>query len=791
MNHFQQVRGEQSAASDPSPGAFLSAPNQPGLPAHGLPLMLAGAASDAAVPVISNSGAIQGTPMHTQSAICHQPSAISQHPASASPSAPSAFSAVKSFPAPESRRQSLIAYATALQSGCSSAAAALAICHLPSAMGPISRSSLDRYAHRLIKLWAPDSTMAAALLALLEDGSRRAHVLSRLTPKTDQCGRSSPWQHLVEPLPAPDAPRSTLHAPDALTPFAAKLLALYVATIGSATPQSGAGRRSASMAAALKAISFEPECPAELAALLRRGKFPAPLTRFLAARLTPEAEQRLRGQKHASLFNHASRRDRHIRFPNGDRALVPAGYRWVFDDMSLNQPFFHSQASGVSTALQQGAGGAMGTDPRAVLFSRQGLYAIDHASLRWLGLQLVAREREAYTAADILRFLRNLFETFGKPEEIVFEQAIWRARKLRGYNLDPARFNAAEAEAEEEFLRPEMSAQQRDLLSQGLAALGIRLLYVTTPRAKIIEGAFHPLQTHVAMLTREFNNLGRHAGEFEAVSKRLRQVRAGRDPAQLGFIPMAVASDRVHEAMRRLDDLPKETLNGLSPDQVWDRDLAARPLAPLLPDDYQVFLPELRERQLAHGRVSVTVNGQTYDYREAWMADLGAGYQVFLRFDPEEPWRGAAIYNRQGGAANHHAYAFQQFLGFAAWEVPGPVTDTTATPEQLRVTARQLGHFYGPGATDQGDTKRRAQDRRAASIFRALPRPGQPKLVAAATKRSEAGALTGKTDPSARSDQSDRSMPLTGSARPRIRVTLAQDREALARADQLLANIAD
>ena len=176
------------------------------------------------------------------------------------------------------------------------------------------------------------------------------------------------------------------------------------------------GRRTAKIASALKAMAHEPECPPALAARMKRGRFPVCLQRFLK-RVTPEIENRLRGPKHFQLNGVTSRRDLTVRFPDGSRAPEPAGFKWVFDDMSVNQPFW-------CEAECDPHGGSK------ILFSRQGLYAIDHRSLKWLGKMLVARPREAYRAEDILRFLRGLFLAYGgKPEVIVFEQGIWKARK--------------------------------------------------------------------------------------------------------------------------------------------------------------------------------------------------------------------------------------------------------------------------------------------------------------------------------------------------------------------------
>ncbi|HVU26527.1 MAG TPA: hypothetical protein VHG71_02185 [Verrucomicrobiae bacterium] len=516
-----------------------------------------------------------------------------------------------------------------------------------------------------------------------------------LFPKTEECGRKSEMEILLQDVD-----------------FKKKLEEIYVSTIGTsgqnmASRARRTGRRMARMATALTAFAEEPECPEPLAAKLRRGKFPAFLKKHLRT-ITPEVEQRILGAKHFQLNGITSRRDLTLRFPNGDRAEMPAGFKWVFDDMSVNQPFW-CEADG------------------KILFSRQGLYAIDHRSLKWLGKMLVARPREAYRAEDILRFLRGLFLAFGgKPDVIVFEQGIWKARKIHGFKL-----NEFGQPVEDVFERGEMVDGEKHLLTDGLAAIGIKVIFATSAHGKIIETCFNPLQTQIAIRTREFVNIGRHAGEFEIPGKRLARVRYDQAdggnrpthaPSFLGFAPMNVLSDRIDEALAFIN--AKENSRKEIPDEIWAADIAKRPLLENQRNDAAVFLPEIRERVIDGGRVTVTVNGRQHDFREPWMIELGSGYKVFCRFDPAEPSRGAAIYNRET-ANNINGLKHGQFIGFAAWEMPAPAVDVV---EARGITGQPVAAFYGEGALDHGDSIRKKQNKLVATAFSALPRPGQPAV---------------------------------------------------------------
>ncbi|HVU26520.1 MAG TPA: helix-turn-helix domain-containing protein [Verrucomicrobiae bacterium] len=514
-----------------------------------------------------------------------------------------------------------------------------------------------------------------------------------LIPNMEECGRKSDFDLILKD-----------------EKFCAKLLEIYLSTVGASGNNVVRGRRTAKMATALTAMAEEAECPPALASRLKRGRFPVCLVRFLK-RVTPEMENRQRGAKHFQLNGITSRRDLTLRFPNGDRAEMPAGFKWVFDDMSVNQPFW-CEADG------------------KILFSRQGLYAIDHRSLKWLGKMLVARPREAYRAEDILRFLRGLFLAYGgKPDVIVFEQGIWKARKIHGFKL-----NEFGQPVEDVFERGEMVDGEKHLLTDGLAAIGIKVIFATSAHGKIIETCFNPLQTQIAIRTREFVNIGRYAGEFEIPGKRLAQVRYAQSknnltaalPNFLGFAPQNILDERIDEAIQFINF--KQNSRGEIPEEIWAADIAKRPLLENQRNDAAVFLPEIRERVIDGGRVTVKVNGQSHDFRAPWMIELGSGYKVFCRFDPAEPSRGAAIYNRETGSNNFSGYKPGQFLGFVSWEMPAPSVDVTG--DVRGITPQSATDFYGEGAFDNGDSIRKKQNKIVSTSFSAfVNRPGQPRVV--------------------------------------------------------------
>lgn len=480
-----------------------------------------------------------------------------------------------------------------------------------------------------------------------------------------------------------------------LPAFREKLEALYAATLQSSSDAAAHGRRTGNMALALARLADEPECPEALRAILRAGQQPIALRRHLRRVFTPEIEARLRGPRHAQLHGLVSRRDLTVRLPDGSRAALTPGYLVELDDMSINQPFW--------TELPDGS----------FLLTRQGLYARDLATGRWLGAELICRPRESYRAADILRFLRHLMLDYGKFAVLRLEQGIWAARTIAGWRITPA------GEIENILLeRPATDPEQVQQVEVGLAQIGVRIQYVQHAHLKgSLEAAFRHLQQVLATFTMDAVNVGAHRGEFEEAAKRLRQARNGHAPGALGFLEASDAAGRVAQAM-----LWHNTRSGA--DQRWDEAYHTRPLPQLHPDEMHVFLPELRQVSVRGGLVSVQFGGQRFDFRADLLARLGHGYPLAIRFDPLEPELGCALYNRcaPSNPANFGRWAIGEYLGMAAWETPGPQIEiATDDAEGLTRTRTAL-------ALDMGDTLRRRQTEYLRSLYRGLPRVGAPPI---------------------------------------------------------------
>jgi hypothetical protein len=437
-----------------------------------------------------------------------------------------------------------------------------------------------------------------------------------LATKTAQCGRKTNYETIAD-----------------IAAVQQRLQQLYLATCASSSDYQSKDRRTGSASLALERFADDPLCPAPLAAKLRKGAQPKRLVSIIR-RITPAVEQRLRGPGHQSL-NAAliHRRTMTEKLPEGTVQDIQPGDWWVFDDMSTNNPFWFS-----------------GPDDQP-LIGRQGLYGYDIMK-RWLGVELIGTARDSYTAAIILRFLRRLMQAIGKPRRgIIFERSVWQANAIAGNGI-----TAIGRVFEDEWDRAAMTKEDKAELADGIKSLGLIVHYTYTPRGKEIEGAFNYLQSVFPTFAPEAVNIGRHAGEFERGAKAMRRARGSTyHPEDLGFLHIDRHADLTEESMQWINKR-----NGCALPSVK---------YPLSKSDLVVFLPSRHDLQIRNGQVTVTIDGQPYDFvHPEKFATLGNGYRVTVKCDPAEPTLGAAIYNRELSSANFAGYQLGELICLAEFK---------------------------------------------------------------------------------------------------------------------------
>ncbi len=555
-------------------------------------------------------------------------------------------------------------------------------------------SLLDRFSlaevATLVGTSAPTLHRLVTKFANLED---RELTPERLAPIKDG-GRECEWEFLLEQ-----------------EPVKAKLLEIYVATMGASSARAANDRRTAKIATALRNFAYEPECPEALRLRLLAGYQPVPFVTYLRQVVTPEMEAKVRGPKHYQLYGPSSVRDWTCRLPDGRRFEMPAAYTLSMDDMSANHPF-HVEHNG------------------EVILSRQGLYSLWAKHKVWQSVELVARLRESYTAADILRtFYKLCLALGGVPPFVEFEQGIWKSNKISGWQRD------GDWLVEEPIERPGMATAQMNCISDGLGLCGVKVLYKTKAHQKHIETHFNALQNTLAIVARQYQCIGRYAGEFERPAKQLRRVRAGSfHPRDLHFASQAQLADCIEEAFRRTWAMPSAIAGKSRYEAHWD-DLQQVGLLPLTGRLFAACLPgELRKTTISGGYIQVQNRNQDFQFRAEEFTQLGDGYELYYKFDETDPNLGAAIFNRTSASnsANFQGWQMDEFMLVAPREIPGPKLEVATAPAGVEI--KTVTELYGAGAVDRGDTIRRSQDKFVATQFRAMPRPGQIAVRSASAR---------------------------------------------------------
>lgn len=464
-----------------------------------------------------------------------------------------------------------------------------------------------------------------------------------------------------------------------------------------------------------------PDCPAEIVAALkprfaRGGPVEIPLSLRRLVYVQPELEAK---RKSDCEFLHTGLKGRHedmvIDPRTGRERRLLAGDVYLSDDMSVNHPFWFELPAG-ETQTRAHRGDKL-AERWGVAVGRQGLYTLD-ARGKWLGVDLIGRPSDAYTAADVLRHFRHVVETHGMPRVgWVLEKGVWCAQSVDG-------------------LKVVISDEAREATVAGLASLGFAVKHVFTSEGKaLVEGAFGRLQNVLDL--QDAPTVGRHRGEMERVEAVLRRVRAGSiHPADAGLPHITEELEEVRKAMQWLNERHKAGRIAFGiPDEVWDRDTSAHPLRRLRGDDAAVFLPWKTETALRQGHVTATVDGREYRFTDPELAAaLGAGYRVAAAFDPDEPEAGCAVWNLERGSANRRRYAPGQFIGMLEYSAPAPFwgnNDATAAAavRKKRFTRAFTTAYAGTGIWGTG-TKQGVERRGVHPEFDGIEETGEAARVA-------------------------------------------------------------
>lgn len=362
----------------------------------------------------------------------------------------------------------------------------------------------------------------------------------------------------------------------------------------------------------------------------KKPKWPESFQRL--AKLPPGVVDHFHGPEAARHAAPAGRYTATVRLEDGTEVLLAPGFAWTFDDYSANEPY----------QLEYEAG--------KTRLCRQVLAGMDIGTRGWLGFYHVGKERDSYTAADVLEVIRLCMEGQQHvPEVIILEQGRWMGNAVRGIEM-------------------EGKGSRRWGSIEGA---GLRLKYVTKSKGKFeIEGGFDLLQTWCAG---EGAGIGRFRGIMERESKNMLAINSGvkRDATACGFLT-GLQSAALHETMGTdLNDRPKSfealgrvvSANQLLEEQPFEK-------RPLKPEHRWLFYPYKGRGVIRqNGNVIKQVGGVKYYFRVNGVSpdvSLHNGHKVFIAFDLERPELGACIANAQKGTLNRHGWGMGQVLLLAA-----------------------------------------------------------------------------------------------------------------------------
>jgi len=444
-------------------------------------------------------------------------------------------------------------------------------------------------------------------------------------------------------------------------------------------------RRCDSMQYAIEAAAEDPRCSAPLRDYIRGYRMTRnyPKALLAAARASTLDRALMRGKKAFEAESYTQLRKNVILTDDGFINLE-GGDLFECDDMSLNQPFWYEWEYG----------GDPLSDQHGVRIGRQMLAAVDVATGKWLGFDLIGRVRDAYRAEDVLRFLGRICDCYGIPRYgFRLERGVWMSNSIRGVR--------------------EVTDDDEKITIGSVTDI-VDIDYVWKSKAKaIIEGSFDFLQT---ILSLTGVTIGRKRGEYEETTRLMLQCATGlKHPKDIGLRHMNEAAEVVQDAMEKADNRPKmgRLLRGI-PLEKFSAAVIARPLARVPEESAHLFLPVKQIRPIDGGfvRCKVPHYKTQFSFRvPPECAGLGNGYHLHVCFDPAMPDEGARVLDAESDRRRVFESVEGQLYGVWEYREDAPQLDrrTKKTREgyvekkeyqaAARTAFRSTGTAVGTGAS--------------------------------------------------------------------------------------------
>ena len=384
--------------------------------------------------------------------------------------------------------------------------------------------------------------------------------------------------------------------------------------------------RRGSLLLAIEDFIADPACSADVGAQIRsildtsaQTRKPAVIPPSLrrAGMVTHEEQAMYRGRKAFDQMEVIERRGLTWRDESG--RVLPLGPNaiWESDDMSSNEPFRFVGADG-----QERVG-------------RQSLFTIDVFAARWLGMDAIGRERDAYRVEDIADHMRELVDAWGLPMVWRLERGVWESHWLHGIPLDD------------------------DTTWGGLGEL-FTIEHTWKSRGKgTVESSFNHLQNLIAGAS---ETIGRTRGEFEQGTKHYLRAQRGAADSLARFWSQAEYAEAMAAALDRFNQRPKKRLAHGS-DMVVPEELYAAATRRECPaGQLWRFCPVKKLATVRNGAIEVTETvhyKRVFRYRVNGLQDgmyLPHGLRVLIAFHPGHPERGCHVFNGDTSALNREAW---------------------------------------------------------------------------------------------------------------------------------------
>jgi hypothetical protein len=397
-----------------------------------------------------------------------------------------------------------------------------------------------------------------------------------------------------------------------------------------------------------------PAPSAELGALIsaeraRGGRWDTRLPRAVlaACRLSAGERAMIRGQKAANDGALSVRRVMTIRDWDAEGGIrdiqLLAGYGYVSDDVSIEQPF---TAAG----------------PEGTAVNRQCLATRDVYSGRWLGVMALSREGDAYTKVDIADHMASVIAECGLPYYWALERGPWENDFIDGVRVE-AGWGREDGER-----------------WGGLDAI-MRIRRKFKPQHKTIEGGFAYLQSRLR--GRSTGVGSERTGELERATRIVSAAKRGNEEALRALWSIAEAADEVWQQMEEDNARAKhrEFLSGYAvPNELWQATYTRRAIPT---GDLWRLLPIKACRVVIKQRVSITLTGYgRFDFAavDGSLPLLDNGHRLLVAFHPGRPEEGAQLFNGEcRSSLNRDGIRWGEYLGTGEYLAPVPMEDFTGT----------------------------------------------------------------------------------------------------------------